>query len=232
MHAPAILLQVAAEADAHADLGAGELPRVAVREPVVGHLDLLPVDDLLAEHAVVVADAVAEAGHAERGHGVEKAGGEATEAAVAERGVGLELGQAVGVDVEQAQRLAHRAGEFEGEHGVAQAAADEELHRQVIDALDVLRVARPCGLHPALDQVVAHGVGDCVQPVFRQRRLGVLADLVHQLVGDRALERLDVGAGAVVLEGELGKIHGDVGEGPVIGWRGRGRRGDVANPLV
>ena len=70
---------------------------------------MLPaVLDHLAEQAVVVADAVAVGGDAERRHALHEAGGEPAEAAIAERGVGLELAQPVEVDAELAQRLARR----------------------------------------------------------------------------------------------------------------------------
>ena len=60
-----------------ADVEPLDLPGVAEVEPVVGLLVLEPVDDRLAEHAVLVADAVAPGGEVERGHGVEEAGREA-----------------------------------------------------------------------------------------------------------------------------------------------------------
>ena len=60
---------------------------------------------LLAEHAVFVADAVAHARHAQRGHRIEEAGRQPAEAAVAQRRVGLALGQRVDVDAEVGQRL-------------------------------------------------------------------------------------------------------------------------------
>jgi hypothetical protein len=86
-------LHAAAEAHAVVHLGPLELPGVAAREPVVGRFDLLAVDDALAEHAVLVADAVAHARHAERGHRIEETGREPAQAAVAQRRIGLALGQ-------------------------------------------------------------------------------------------------------------------------------------------
>ena len=53
----------AAEADLEAALAALEFPRIAVVEPVLRQLDLPAVGDLLAEHAVDVADAVAVRRH-------------------------------------------------------------------------------------------------------------------------------------------------------------------------
>ena len=68
-----------------ADVEPLDLPRVAEVEPVIRLLVLEAVDDRLAEHAVLVADAVAPGGQVEGGHGVEEAGGEAAEACGGEK---------------------------------------------------------------------------------------------------------------------------------------------------
>src|SRR5262249_61050935 len=70
-----------------------ELPGIAEGKPALRLLLLTAVDDLLHEQAVLVPDAVAERGDRERGHAVHVAGRETAEAAVAERGIGLELPQ-------------------------------------------------------------------------------------------------------------------------------------------
>ena len=54
-------------------------------------LDLAAVDDALREHAVLVADAVAEGGQAERGHRIQETRRQPAQAAVAQCGVGLVL---------------------------------------------------------------------------------------------------------------------------------------------
>ena len=70
--------------DVEGDLGPRDLPRVAVAQPLVGHLDLPAVADLLVEDAELVADAVADRRDLERRERVHVAGGEPAEAAVAE----------------------------------------------------------------------------------------------------------------------------------------------------
>ena len=60
-------------------------------------LDLPAVLDLLAEHAVLVAQAVADRRDLERGQRVEKAGGQPAQPAVAQPRVGLLLEQGVPV---------------------------------------------------------------------------------------------------------------------------------------
>ncbi len=94
----------AAEADRVGHLGPLEFPGVAGRQPVLGHFVLPAVLQHLAEDAVVVADAVAVRGNRQRGHALHEAGGEAPEAAVAERGVRLDRAQLVEIDAQLAQR--------------------------------------------------------------------------------------------------------------------------------
>src|SRR6266702_7451014 len=82
------------------DLGPRKLPWIARAQPVIRRLDLLAVDNLLTEHAVFVTDAVAEARNAERRHRIEEAGRQPAEAAVAERGVRLDIGERFHVHAE------------------------------------------------------------------------------------------------------------------------------------
>ena len=81
----------AAEADRLRLLRFRQQPRAAKVFPVVRQLDLLAVNNALAEDAEFVADGVARGRDVERRHGVEIAGGEAAEAAVAEARVRLAL---------------------------------------------------------------------------------------------------------------------------------------------
>ena len=91
--APAVdpVLDAAIDGDEAGLLGPLDLPGRREGEPVVRLLLLLAVLDLLAEQAVLVVDAVAVAGHVERGQRIEEAGREPAQPAVAERGVALAL---------------------------------------------------------------------------------------------------------------------------------------------
>jgi hypothetical protein len=104
------LAHVAVEADRVGGVRPLELPRVAEGEPVLGPLDLPAVVEALLEQPVLVADAVAEAGDAQRGHAVHQAGGEAAQAAVAERRVRLDLERRRGIDAEVGQGRPRRLG--------------------------------------------------------------------------------------------------------------------------
>ena len=187
-----MVLDAAAEADVVGGLAAVELPGVAVLEPGLGQLDLVAVDDLLAEEAVAVADAVAVGRHADRRHALHEAGGEPPEAAVAERGVGLELGDLVEVDVEQLQRRAHRLGQPEVRDRVAHQPADQELEAEVVDPLLALEVGGAGRVHPVLDGAVAGDQDHRLQPVVRLGDLRVLADAVGQPLDDLAGEDLGI----------------------------------------
>ena len=64
------------------DIVTGELPGVEVK-PVIGHLDLVPINDLLLEDTVTVSQTIAPGGEVERGKTVKEAGGKTTETAIA-----------------------------------------------------------------------------------------------------------------------------------------------------
>ena len=154
------VLHAAAELDDLRVLRTGELPRITVLEPVVRLLHLLAVHDALAEDAVVVPKAVAHTGEVEGGHRVEEAGGKASEAAVAEAGVHLEVPQRVPVEAVLLQRLRALGVQLQVDHVVAQKTSDEELERQVVDAPFLLLVVMLLRLHPPLHEPVADRVGE------------------------------------------------------------------------
>ncbi|MNB74089.1 hypothetical protein D3C75_207130 [compost metagenome] len=79
----AFLLHTSAETHFIARIVALELPRIAIFQPVVRRLFLSTVDNVLFEHAVIVADAVAASRQGEGCQRVEEAGRQTPEAAVA-----------------------------------------------------------------------------------------------------------------------------------------------------
>ena len=134
---------LAAEADLIGRLTPPEFPGVAVLEPVFRQFHLPAVLDLLAEQAVVIADAVAVGGYAEARHALHEAGGQAPQPAIAQRRIRLEGGNKVDVDIEVLQCLGEGPVEFEVVQRVAQQPADQELEREVIDALGLGLVGGP-----------------------------------------------------------------------------------------
>ena len=186
---------MAAELDAVSDLGPGKFPGVGGVEPVVGRLYLAAVHDGLTEHAIVVTDTVAVTRDAERGHRVQKTGSQPAQPAVAQRGVGLQLDHGIHVHTQFSQRPVHRGVQVERNQGVAEGAPHQELHREVIHALNVLPLFCAGGAHPALHQLVAYRIGGRMQPIYGLGRLGVFADREQQLVGNGALERRQIAGG-------------------------------------
>ena len=126
---------MAAETDLERALAALEFPRIAVVEPVFGKFDLPAVGNLLAEHAVGVAYAVAMRGYADRCHRLHEAGGETSETAIAKRGIRLETGDDVQFHAERLQSGPHVLQKTQIGESVPHQSSDEELKRQVINAL-------------------------------------------------------------------------------------------------
>ena len=152
-------LEGAVELYFHLLVGPGDLPGVGTPQPVVRLLALPAALDGLPEHAVFIAQAVSHRRELHRGHRVEEAGGEAPQAAVAQAGVRLLFQDGKQVDVLLFDQLPGDGIEQEVRHVVGQRPADEELHRQVIDALGVLALVGLLGAHPALREDVPHGTG-------------------------------------------------------------------------
>ena len=183
-----VALGVAAEADLDRHLGVGELPGVAAPEPVVGLFDLPAVLEGLAEDAELVADAVADGGDAEGGEGVEVAGGQPPEAAVAEAGLGLQGAQLVEAEAEVGEGLAGEVFGVGVEQVVVELAADQVLGREVADESGLAIDAGVEGIEPALDQAVADGVGQGEVRLARGGEGEVGADAVVEVLEELAAE--------------------------------------------
>src|SRR5262249_19845260 len=83
----------AEEAHAETVAGTGNLPRIAVAEPGVGHLHLASADDPLVKDSIIVAEPISVRRVAEGGQRIEKAGGQTAQATVAEPGVPFRLAE-------------------------------------------------------------------------------------------------------------------------------------------
>ena len=173
------------ELDRDQGVGPGDLPGVPVPQPVVGRLDLLPVLDALAEDAVLVADAVAEERKGERRGRVDEARREAAEAAVAEAGVHLPLGDARQVVAELLDRPGVGGVSAEAEDVVQEEPARQELHREVVHALGVRAVVGVLGQEPAFHEAVPDRVGERVVDVELDGRELVLGHRVHHVLRER-----------------------------------------------
>ena len=189
-------------------LRARELPRVAVAQPVVGMFDLMAVLQLLREHAVVVADAVAIAGQAQRRHRIEEAGGQPAQAAVTQGGIGLLGFDAVGVESQLAEHGAEALLQAEVQQAVVEHPADQELERQVVHALHVLLVVAAHGRHPALHEPFARHQRRRLEPVPVGGGEGVFADGEVEPVGECPSQGGGIDPRCVVVEAALDALGG------------------------
>ena len=192
------LHHAAVEVDRINQFRAREFPGVAVAQPVFRLFDLLTMADALVEHAVFVTDAVTVTRQPQGGHGVKQAGGKSSQATIAECRVVLDLTNLIEVEPDFHHGLPYLFVELHVEHAVHQGPPDQKFEGEVVDALGVGAVIAALGFHPAFDQAIAHGIRDGMKPVVVGGGVAVLADGIHQAVGERVLERRHVEAEVVV----------------------------------
>ena len=199
-HAPALLghLHAAAEVHLHGVLGMGDLPDVALGQPVVRHLHLIAVHQLLAEQAVLIADGAAHGGQLQRGQAVQEAGRQAAQAAVAQAGLRLFLEHHGAVDAQLVQGLHVVLLVDQVHHVVVQRAAHQELGAEVVDLLGLLLLAGVAGIAAALHDLIAHHQRQRLIELLGRRVAGLAGKLRAQLVFDAVLDLLD---------GHLFKFH-------------------------
>ena len=213
---PGIRLGVSAEVDRDLHLGVSDLPRGAHREPRVGNLHLALILEGLLEDAVFVADPVADARDPERGHRVDEAGGQTTEATVAQPGLDLLLTQVLDVDATGRHCLAGDLGELGRREGVVELAAQQVFGREVADHLLRRAVAALAGrLEPACHEVGAHRARQREVLVGqRGRRQGhalaevqLVEELAHEAVhGVRRRDHRTLGEGVGRLRSRSGLV--------------------------
>ena len=189
-HAAVPLLHVHMAVEVHLAgvLHHGHFPHVAVAQPVVGQLHLLAVDDLLAEQAVFIADGAAHGGQVQGSQGVHEAGRQTAQAAVAQGGFRLFLQHGVQVDVQLGQGLLVGVGGNQVQDIAVQAAAHQEVHGQVVQALALVGLALLPGDHPLLHDLVADGGSQGAVDLLVGRLLDGAAVVALQLADDGLLD--------------------------------------------
>ena len=163
-----------------------EFPRVAMNQPVLRQFNLHAIDDLLAEQAMAVADAVAKGRNAEARHAFHEAGRKAAQAAIAQCRIRFQGLNQVGLDAKVLQGGLKLVEQSEIGRRIAQQPPDEEFHRQVVNPLALVLIGFADGGHPLLDHPVAHHEDGGFQPVMAARRCGVLAHGKGQLLDNFA----------------------------------------------
>ena len=177
-----VRLGASAQADFHGPLGARNVPRRAEAQPLVGFFHLAAVDDLLLENAELVTDAVAHRRNLERGHRIEEAGRQPAEAAVAQAGLLLLLQQFVQVQAQFRDRLFDFSVNAQIDEVVAQVRAHEEFRGKIGDGARLLPRVGLRGADPAMQQLIAHHVGERHVVVAPGGERGKLALHVEQAV--------------------------------------------------
>lgn len=150
---------------------ARELPGVKV-EPVVGHLDLVTVDDLLLEDTVAVSQAVAPGGEVERSKAIKETSSQASETTVAQSSIMLLSDNVLDAEAElvqttfkmlatiskfclQASLTLGGVLETHVQHSIVESAAHEEFETEVVDALWVSEGLTLLSTVPVQNELVA-----------------------------------------------------------------------------
>ena len=175
------MLDPAAEANEIGAFRTRELPGIGVTEPIVGQLDLVAVSQLLPEHAVFVANAVADARQSEIGHGIKKAGGETTEATVAECGIDLLCVKIIERNAMPAESLGQCRFHAKCAQGVLEIARHEEFHGQVRHLFQAASAHQIVGLMPALNEISPDSQCSRMEPMTRSRLAHLYADVLRQV---------------------------------------------------
>ena len=205
-------VDVAAKADVVDDFGPGELPRIAERQPVLGIFVLPAVLDGLSEQAVVVTYSIADRRDIERRHAVHETGGEAPEAPVAERRVGLQRPQRVEIDSKIGEGGAHRLRQTEIGERVDQQPPDQKFQREIINPPPILLIVALRRSEPGRHDAVAGRQRRGDEPVARARGGFVLADgggeTAQHFVAQGARLRIEIGRGGGWRNGQVNNAHG------------------------
>src|SRR5262249_37110597 len=144
-----------------------DLPRVWTPKPIVRHFMLPTVLDGLLENTVLIPQAVAHRRNLHRRHRVEKTSRQAPEASIAQTCIGLLLEELEPVEVLLLggffrDRIQEKVGYI-----VSQRAADEKLHREIIDALGVAAFVGLFAEYPTLRQNIPHRAGKSLKTLTR-----------------------------------------------------------------
>ncbi len=157
-HAQLALAQFkrAAEGHWHAFRGPHDLPGIRISQPVVRPLLLPAVLNSLLKDTVLIAQAIAHRRQLHRGHGVEEAGGETTQTAIAQASVRLLVEDlpplaSVAFETRSDDRIEQQIHDV-----VAERPADEKLDRDVINSLRILVRVGLVGAQPSVRKNVSN----------------------------------------------------------------------------
>ena len=177
-----VVIDVTAETHGVARFGAFKFPRVALCQPCFRLFDLLSMIEALLEQPVFVADTVPKGRDAHGRHRVHEARGQSTQAAIAQRRIRFVVNDRIVILTQLRDRCFHFVFELQIRDHVFDQPANQELHRQVIDALGRFGIRLFRRPEPCFDHLVAHDQRHCNAPIIQRRMFRVLAKCVFQLV--------------------------------------------------
>ncbi len=183
-----IALGVAPEFDLHRPLRTRHFPWVSIAQPLVGLLDLPAVHDLLLENTELVADAVAERRDLQRGHRIQKAGGQTPEAAIPQARLVLTGQQSIEIQPQLRHRLAHQIVHAEVDQVVAQVRSHQELGGEIGHGARAKRRVGRGRAYPAVQHPVAHGVREGHVVIVLRGERGSLSLHAKEIIEERILE--------------------------------------------
>ena len=188
----ALVVDVATEADDVVFAWAADLPGDVLLRPGIRALNLFAVFDILAEHAVFVADAVAHRRDTQGGKAVHEAGGEASQTAVPQARIAFFGDDVVQILSQFGERFAQGVVNVFGDERVGQRPPHQEFHGEVIDAAQVFTAQIAGGLQPAFGGEIAHDEQGGIQPVGSGRIRWRTAEAENELIYQRFLQALHI----------------------------------------
>ena len=169
------------EADFLGQLRPGKQPAFAAGQPEIRQLGLPAVHQLLAEDAVFIQQGIAHGGDRGGGEGIQKAGGQSPQAAVAQPRIRLQLIQRLQLDAEFLQHPPGLLGQVQVIQGVFQRPAHEELHAQIVHLLGALLPGFGHVFHPAAPHHIPQDQRQGVVEIFIGGLLRLHRKVVQQL---------------------------------------------------
>ena len=140
---------VAAEFYFYCILGTFQAPCIAVFQPVIRIFLLLAIFiDALFKNTIAIADTAAISRQGKRRQGFQEASCQTAQTAVAQTGIGLCIFHAVVINPQFRKGFFYFIKHFQIDEGIAEEAAHQEFHGQVVNHLYIFFVIFIMGLHP------------------------------------------------------------------------------------
>ena len=132
------------------------LPYISILQPDIRYFHLLVVFDLLLEKTILITNAVSVPGKVQGCEGIQKAGSQTAETAVAKTGVRLHYLDRIDVDAKIGQSVLDNVVDTKIHQIVRQQSSDQEFHGKVIHFLFLLFFDDLFGVHPVDTGIVTH----------------------------------------------------------------------------